>query len=464
MIRIIITLLLTIFSFTASLFSQEITGDWYGKLDIQGTALRINFHVNEKEGVYTTTMDSPDQGAMGIPTDKTTFLNNTITISLKKLGVTFNGALNMDEIKGIFSQSGMKLPLNLSRKKIEAIKPKARPQDPKEPFNYIAEEITFVNKSANNIKLSGTLTIPNGIKNPPVAVLISGSGPQNRNEELLNHRPFLVLADYLSSNGIAVLRFDDRGVAKSEGVFKDATSADFATDVEAAVAYLQTRTDINTKKIGLIGHSEGGFIAPMVAAKNKKIAFIVSLAGTGVDGAEVLRTQANKAMELEGTAQDHINFNDKMTKYIYGLLKKEKNNAVLKQKMTAYLKNARNEAPKSIAAVLTDDGITKQIKTITSPWMSYFIKTDPKQFLCKVKCPVLAINGEKDFQVLPELNLNGFKNSLKKSKDVTTLELKGLNHLFQTCKTGTFNEYAQIEETFSPKALKIIGDWINERF
>ena len=468
MIRLIITLMIALFAFVATIFAQDTTtnfvGNWHGQLDVQSTKLRITYHITETNGIYTTTMDSPDQKAFGIPTDKTTITNDSLFISMESMKISYKGSLKDNIITGSFTQGGMSFPLNLSQKELKKAAVKTRPQDPKKPYNYISEDVTFVNKAAKNIKLSGTLTIPKNVKKPAVVVLITGSGPQDRNEELLNHRPFLVLADYLTNNGIAVLRYDDRGVAKSEGTFKDATSADFATDVEAAVAYLQTRTDINTKKIGLIGHSEGGFIAPMVAAKNKKIAFIILLAGTGVDGAKVLQSQTKRAMELADTATDHINFNDKMTAAIYDLVKQENEQSVLKEKMTAYLKEIRIDAPKSIAESLTDVIIEQQVKTITTPWMHYFIKTNPAQFLNKVKCPVLAINGEKDFQVLPKLNLNGIKKALKKSKDVTTIELKGLNHLFQTCETGAFSEYAAIEETFSPKALKVVANWINKRF
>lgn len=468
MIRLITTLIITLFAFMTTVFAQEITGDWHGQLDIQGTKLRISFHISEKDKIHTSTMDSPDQGAFGIPTDKTIYLNDSLSISLKSIGVTYTGKLKADKIEGIFKQGGMSFPLVLSKKAIKEKKQKLRPQDPKEPYGYKSEEVFFTNSKANNIKLAGTLTLPKGIKNPPVAILISGSGPQNRNEEvkIFNHRPFLVVSDYLTKKGIAVLRYDDRGVAESEGTQKDATSADFATDVEAAYNYLLTRTDINIKKIGLIGHSEGGFIAPMVAAKNKNIAFIVLLAGTGADGGEVLRTQTKKAMEIAGLDKEHIAYNDKISAHIYNLIKTEKDTDLLKEKMDTYLTKIRKEAPKSIADALTDAGIKSQVNSVTSPWLSYFIKTDPDQFLSKTKCPVLAINGSKDFQVVPKLNLEGIEKSLRKAKnkDITIKELKDLNHLFQTCKTGASDEYAKIEETFAPKALQVIADWINKRF
>ncbi len=464
MIRLITTLIITLFAFISTIFAQEITGDWHGQLDVHGTKLRISFHVIKTNIAYASTMDSPDQGAFGIPTDKTTYKNNNLFITLKTIGVTFNGKLESDKIEGTFNQNGMDFPLTLSKEKIKKEAPKSRPQDPKEPYKYKSEDVVFTNKKANNIQLAGTLTLPNEVKNPPVAILISGSGPQNRNEEFLNHRPFLVISDYLTKNGIAVLRYDDRGVAKSEGTQKNATSADFATDVEAAYNYLLTRKDVSSKKIGLIGHSEGGFIAPMVASKNKNIAFVILLAGTGVDGAEILRTQSKKALKFAKLDEEYINFNDTMSKHVFNLIKTETDQKNRKETIAAYLKKARKNAPKTMLKELTDENIKLQVTKITSPWMSYFIRTNPKQFLKKVTCPVLALNGSKDFQVVPKLNLNGIKTALQNNKDVTITELENLNHLFQNCKTGAVDEYAKLEETFSPKALKIMSDWINKRF
>lgn len=464
MIRIIITFLLSFFLFVTSIFAQDITGDWYGQIDVQGSKLRISFHVNEKDKTYATTMDSPDQMAFGIPTDETIVLNNNITISLKSMMIVFNGRLNKDIIKGTFSQGGMDFPLILSHKKITKEKKKPKFQEPTKPYPYKSEEITFVNKKANNITLSGTLTLPKNIKKPVVAILISGSGPQNRDEEILDHKPFLVLADHLTNNGIAVLRYDDRGVAKSEGTQNNATSADFATDVEAAITYLQTRKDIDTSKIGLIGHSEGGLIAPMVAANNNNVAFIVLLAGPGVNGAEVLKTQTKKAFELAGLTKKHIDFNNKVSEEIYNMVKIENDNNKLQINIIDYLNEVKKVAPDSYAKELTDTAIKIQAKTISSPWMTYFIKTNPKEFLNQVNCPVLAINGSKDIQVIADLNLSGINSALKHNDDVTVKKLEGLNHLFQTCETGAVNEYAKIKETFSPKALQIISNWINKRF
>ncbi len=346
---------------------------------------------------------------------------------------------------------------------------KPRLQDPKTPLGYLSENVYFTNAKANNIKLAGTLTLPKDKKKPAVAILISGSGPQNRNSEIVqfNHRPFLVLSDYLTNNGIAVLRYDDRGTAESEGNHSEATSADFATDVEAAIAYLKTRSDIDTSKIGLIGHSEGGLIAPMVAANNKDVSYVILLAGTGVNGATVLETQSRRAGELQGVSKEHLDENEKLTTIIYGTILKYEDKDTIKAEITKRLNAFKTNNPNSILApAITSQMINQQLSILDSKWLCYFIRAEPSDFLSKTTCPVLALNGSKDFQVLPKINLEGIGDGLEKAKnkDVTIKELEGLNHLFQTAETGSMQEYATIEETYSPVALKLISDWINERF
>ena len=454
---------IAIFSTVFCLSAQEITGSWKGVLKVQTQEIPIVFHVSKVDDVYSTTMDSPAQGAMGLPTDKTIFEGNVLEIVMSSLGVVYKGDFDGTLIKGIFTQRGMAFSLDLEKGKHEQ---KMKRQEPKEPYPYVSEEVYFENSKAGNIKLAATLTLPEGIMNPPVAILITGSGPQNRNEEILGHKPFLVLSDHLTRKGIAVLRYDDRGVAKSEGNFKTATTYDFADDVEAAFNYLKTRNDVvDTNKIGLIGHSEGGMIAPIVASTNKDISFCVLMAGPGITGKEILLTQTRKASELGGTADEDISINEKYSNKIYDICM-DYNGDVSKNEIITVFEDMRNSSSEAIKIQLTDEAIQQQIKALTSPWMLSFIQFDPQPYLSKVQCPVLAINGEKDSQVLSALNLEGIENGLQKAKnkDVTTLELKELNHLFQTSKTGSFSEYAGIEETISPIALNIISDWINKRF
>jgi pimeloyl-ACP methyl ester carboxylesterase len=442
--------------------AQDISGTWKGALKIQGTELPLAFNISESKGTYTTTMDSPNQGAFGVPISKTSFKDNVLTITESKIGMEYTATLTDGVLKGTFKQLGQTFPLDL--KKGEKEVKKAKPQEPKKPYPYTEEEVTFKNESAGDIKFSGTLTLPKDVSNPPVVILISGSGPQDRNEELLGHKPFLVLADHLTRKGIAVLRYDDRGTAKSEGDFSTATSFDFANDVEAAMKYLQTRTDVDTNKIGLVGHSEGGLIAPIVAARNSKVAFCVLLAGPGVDGIEVLLTQGKRAAELENYPAEDIATSQKASRKIYKICANYKGEESKKEIRAIFDDLKANITSARGKAELTETAIKQQIQTFTAPWMRTFLGYDPQTSLVKVNCPVLAVNGEKDFQVLPKLNLDGIKKGLQHNKDVTIKEFKDLNHLFQTSETGAFSEYASIEETFAPVALNFISDWINARF
>ncbi len=460
----------TLFLFTSILasiitYGQDITGQWNGALKVQGMQLRLVFNVSKTETGYISTMDSPDQGAKGIPVSTTTFENPKIKFEVAVARIEYSGELKDNEIVGTFKQAGQEFPMNLSRKVIEKVEPK-RPQEPKEPFPYYTENVTFQNPKAN-ISLAGTLSLPKKEGVFPVVVLITGSGPQNRNEELLGHKPFLVISDYLTKNGIAVLRFDDRGVGESKGDFETATSADFATDVESAIAYLKTRKEINPKKIGLMGHSEGGIISPMVAAKSKDVSFIVLLAGTGIPGDKLLLLQQELIAKASGVSEAEIAKTSSINSKVFEAVKQSTDNQKLKTDLTTLI----NENEKDMKAdeipngMSKDDYIAMQVKMVSSPWMEYFIKYDPAPTLQKVKCPVLAVNGGKDLQVPPKENLSAIENALKKGGNtrVTVREFPNLNHLFQECKTGAPSEYAEIEQTFSPLALNQITKWIQNQ-
>ena len=440
---------------------QNITGQWNGILKVQGTQLRVVFNINKAESGYTSTMDSPDQGAKGIPVTSTNFENSTLKLTVSNLGVEYQGTLESDNvIVGNFKQAGMSFPLNLSKGTIETEK-LVRPQEPKKPYPYYDEEVTFENAKAG-IKLAGTLTLPKKEGLFPVVILISGSGPQNRNEELMGHKPFLVLSDFLTRNGIAVLRFDDRGTAASTGDFKTATSADFASDVEAGVAYLQTRKEIDKKKIGLMGHSEGGIIAPMVASNSKDISFIVLLAGTGIPGDRLLLLQEELIFKASGMSDNKLQIIKRINSLVFELVKKSNSVDQLTADLTKLLNQEVRNYPDRPGNISEDDFVKAQVNEVVNPWMVNFIKFDPAIALTKVKCPVLAINGEKDLQVPPKENLEAIKSALSKGGNtkVTIIELPGLNHLFQECKTGLPAEYSTIEQTFSPTALDEILKWI----
>ena len=457
-----ISVLIAIFLTSLSIAAQDISGQWYGQLKIQGVQLRLVFNITQNENGLTVTMDSPDQGARGIPATAN-FDNPVLKIAIASAKIAYEGTLGKDNIiTGTFKQGALSFPLNLSKEKIEKEK-LLRPQEPKKPYSYHSENITFTNKKAG-VTLAGTLTFPQNEGVYPAVILISGSGPQNRDEELMGHKPFLVLSDYLTSNGFAVLRYDDRGTAWSTGDFKAATSADFAADVEAAIDYLKTRKEINIKHIGLIGHSEGGLIAPMVASKSKDVAFIVLLAGTGIPGDQLLLLQQKLIGKASGISNADLQKNEASNRNVFDIVKKSNSTEKLNADLTKYIGQALKENP-SVAkpAGMSDDVFVQlQVNQITTPWMQYFIKYDPSPALEKVKCPVMALNGEKDLQVPPKENLGAIKTALTKggNKKATIIELPNLNHLFQECKTGSPTQYANIEQTISPTALVEIVNWL----
>ena len=458
-----LTLVILTSLFSLTIYGQDITGQWNGALKIQGTQMRLVFNVTQSDNGLSSTMDSPDQGAKGILTTTTSFENSILKITIANAKIEYEGTLGQDNIiVGTFKQGGQSFPMNLSKEKIEKEK-LVRPQEPIKPFPYYSEDITFENKKVG-INLAGTLTLPNKEGVFPVVILISGSGPQNRDEELLGHKPFLVLSDFLTKNGIAVLRYDDRGIAMSKGDFKTATSADFATDVESAIAYLKTRKEINKNKIGLIGHSEGGLIAPMVANNSKDVAFIILLAGTGIQGDSLLLLQKKLIEEASRINKEDIQKGQSLNRKVFDIVNKSSSLEQLNSDLTIYFKQILKDNPNTQkpAEMSDDDFVNLQVKQIATPWRQYFIKYNPATALEKVKCPVLAINGEKDLQVPPKENLEAINKALTKggNKRVTTKELPNLNHLFQECKTGLPDEYATIEQTFSPIALTEILKWL----
>jgi pimeloyl-ACP methyl ester carboxylesterase len=378
------------------------------------------------------------------------FADNTLKWEMSQLRASYEGKLNAagNEITGTFTQ-GMGLPLTLKRLDAAAAAGPNRPQEPKPPFPYKAEEVTFPSK-ASGVTLAGTLTVPPGEGPHPAVILISGSGPQNRDEALMGHKPFWVLADHLSRRGIAVLRYDDRGTAHSTGNFAAATSADFALDAEGALDFLKTRPGIESRKIGFAGHSEGGIIAPMVAARRADVAFVVLLAGTAVPGADVILEQGQAMARAAGASEEQLKTARQKQLEFYRILNATPDPAERDKRLRELLAGAPNAEA--------------QIRSVSSPWFRYFLTYDPAPTLAKVKCPLLALNGEKDLQVLPDQNLPVLKAAIEKAanKDVTILRLPGLNHLFQAAKTGAVTEYAQIEETMNPAALDAVSSWLRK--
>lgn len=450
------------------LSAQSIAGDWHGTLDIGGMKLRLVFHIQETDGGLSATMDSPDQGASGIPVQSVKWEEEKLTIGMPNLALTYTATLeeNGNTLSGTFQQGTVSVPLNMGREAQE--KPTYnRPQEPQKPYPYQEEEVSYPNEQADGVTLAGTLTLPEGDGPFPAVILISGSGPQDRNEELLNHKPFLVIADHFTRNGIAVLRFDDRGVGQSTGDFGAATSADFATDVQAGIDYLKGRQEIMSKKIGLVGHSEGGLIGPMVAADNPDVAFLVMMAGPGVSGEEILLLQQALLARAEGSSEKEIATTRKVSKKMFSELRKSKDIEKTKKELVEYVKEEMHKLPQEDQAKLGDPDklAEQQVGMLSSPWFRYFLTYDPAKTLQKVDCPVLAINGSKDLQVDAEQNIPAIAANLKKggNKNVTTKVLPGLNHLFQHSETGKSSEYGQLEETFAPEALELMTEWIKKQ-
>lgn len=445
---------------------QKIKGDWQGVLDVGAAKLRLVLHFTaEADNTLRGTMDSPDQNAAGLSIDTVLLAGQTLKFVMKGIGASYEGAVNTEasEITGKFTQGGVTFPLNFKRGTAAALAPPKRPQTPNKPYPYDQEDITFENKAAN-LTLAGTLTLPRTKAPFPAVVLITGSGPQDRNESLLGHQPFLVLADHLTRQGIAVLRFDDRGVAKSKGNFSAATSEDFATDVLAGIEYLKTRREINAKGIGLIGHSEGGLIAPMVAVKSLDVAFLVLLAGPGVTGEEILYEQSRLMIRAEGGTEADAARNRKLQEKLFAVVKAETDPAAAEKKLREVAAASvadMSEAQKK-AADANPGAVLAQVKSLNTPWFRFFLTYDPRPALRQLKIPVLALNGELDLQVPPQQSLPEIAKALKAAgnKKAQSVALPKLNHLFQTAKTGGFSEYAKIEETISPLALTQISDWI----
>lgn len=443
---------------------------WSGAVELPG-GMKLEFSVALRTDEGTITI--PAQGVKDLPLSDVKTSASELRFSIKAAGAVWEMKVSDDgqTATGVLKQGGeFKTTLRRLAPGESASKTLKRPQEPVPPLPYVAEDVTFESKPGV-VTLSGTLTKPKGDGPFACVVLVSGSGPQDRDENLLGHKPFLVLADHLTRQGIAVLRYDDRGVAKSTGDFSSATSDDFADDAESAVEFLRTRRDVDPNKIGIVGHSEGGLIAPIVAARSKHVAFIVLLAGTGMSGAELLPIQGKLISIAAGvdaaTAESQAAESAKILRMVVAGSTRDEVRSAIHAAATRQLKAAPDTKS------LGDDEIdakaneiaTSQVRELFGPWFKRFLVMDPRENLKKVTCPVLAICGELDLQVPPKDNLPLIEKALKEAgnTDITIQELPGLNHLFQTTKTGSPSEYSQIEETFAPAALETVSRWIRSR-
>ena len=425
-LRTFTSIVLTMLAFTAN--AQE--GAWNGELDVMGSKLPLVFNFSPNG----CTMDSPSQNAKGIPAEKTVTDDGTIKVTVGMIGATFEGKMADGEIKGTFTQNGYPLPLTLKAGKL-AVK---RSQTPVPPFPYKEESVSFTNAGYT---FNGTLTLPeNYTKDTPVVLMVTGSGQQNRDEELFEHKPFAVIADALARQGIASLRYDDRGWGDASVKFMNFTTDDFRQDAAAALPLLRKRFN----KVGILGHSEGGTIAMMLAAEGK-VDFIVSLAGMAISGKETFVMQNRQAMSSIGLPKDIV---DSYCATISNIL-----NEIANGKETSEI--TIDGVPDNLKPILK-----KSLEQANSPYIRHFITVDASKQLSKIKCPVLALNGTKDTQVDCAANTTLLEKGLINSKH-TIKKIEGVNHMFQHCTTGNVVEYQQIEETIASEVLEIIYSWIN---
>ena len=434
---------------------EAVVGSWAGTLEVSG-GLRIVFHVDEGEDGLTATMDSPDQGATGIPVSDVTVAGDSVTLSVDRIGGTYAGVLveSGTQVEGQWTQGGWSFPLTLTPADETDTAPPPRPQHPEPPYPYVADSVTVRNASAG-LALTGTLTRPEGDGPHPAVVLVSGSGPQDRNSEVFKHKLFHVLADHLTRQGLAVLRYDERGVGDSEGTFDGATSEDFAGDVAAAVRFLKNRPGIDPDAVGLLGMSEGGLVAPMVHTRFEAVDFLVLMAGPGVPGHEILVEQGIAMASAQGASPSAVDSLRTMQRQIMSAVRTAPDSAEMADQVRTILKKRGLPAAQA----------QSQIEQVTSPWFRFFVQHDPAPALRQVDVPVLALYGSKDLQVPPAQNVEPMREALRPSpsNDVTVRVLDGLNHLFQPADTGLPTEYAQIETTMAPKALRAVSSWIWEQ-
>lgn len=464
-VLMLVLLLASVFVVSGQLRLSDIEGTWNGTLRESGMNLRMvfNFKMTEADTIKAT-LDSPDQNAMGIPLGRVTIEGDSLFVEAPMIRGQYSGLVSGDSlITGTWMQLGKNYTINLRRGTVAPVTFN-RPQEPKPPYPYLEEEVTFRN-TAEGFDLAGTLTLPEGNGPFPAVVLITGSGQQDRDETIFHHKPFKVIADHLTRNGIAVMRYDDRAVGKSKGSLTGATSLSFAGDAEAAVEYLAGRPEIDPKKIGLAGHSEGGLIAPIVASRKKTIAFVISLAGPGVTGHDALIQQNIDFFRVSGMPEEALEKQLHMLRNLFSFVTEgEDQRSTAKQAMEWYNRELDAKGVTAEERRTEMSQFAQALAQTNNAWMKYFLSTDPAQFWSRVKCPVLALNGDRDIQVNHAQNLPAIKAALKKggNRKVKTVVLPGHNHLFQRAETGAITEYETIEETFSPEALSLMASWIRK--
>jgi pimeloyl-ACP methyl ester carboxylesterase len=459
-------LLIFVMACSPSIFAQDWSGRWEGKVNV-GVEIRLVFKIAKAGNGYTATFDSPDQSTLDIPCDTVMTSGDSIHIPMRAIGAEYKGHKKNDSLITGSLVQGMSIALDLRKKTADVAK---RPQTPKPPFPYRSENVLYYNAD-RSMQFGGTLTIPNGKGPFPTVILVTGSGSQDRNSTVLEHPLFHVLADHLSRNGVAVLRYDDRGVGETTGDLNLATTADFADDAEAGIAFLLQKSWVDPKRIGIIGHSEGGIIAPMIANRRNDIAFVVLLAAPTVPIIDLMAMQNEAIARSAGLSEEALKEIPGLFTEITGIIRSAPtDSAALTRSVTFIEEWAQVKTPKVLSEMNLASplqrleyarGMTGQLRL---PWFRWFVGYDPTPALLKMRGKVLALNGAKDIQVISSQNLPALREALKKSKvdQFDIHELPQLNHLFQTCVTCTLKEYGELEETFSPVALQIISDWIKK--
>ena len=444
---------------------EQLVGSWLGTLDVSSMSLRLVFNISlTDEDSLKASLYSPDQGERRIPMGQVSLKGDSLKIEAPMIQGSYVGKFTSStSIQGEWSQPGGTFDLNMEKQAGAFVL--NRPQEPKPPFPYKVEEINF-NQIAQGFTLAGTLTLPEGQGPFPAVVMVTGSGSQNRNEEIFGHKPFWVIADHLTRSGIAVLRYDDRGVAASGGMATGSTTADLALDARSAMEYLLTRSEIDKSGLGIIGHSEGGMIAFMLASEYDDISFVVSLAGPGVDGKTILLEQSEYISRLSGVSESIVEDNRIVMDKVYDLMIVNDTHKTWGEEVikftSSYYSNKKEGLYSEEDIEQAKRNLLASIPESSYAWMRYFVMYDPTSDFASIDCPVLALNGAKDCQVLAEKNINAIKKGFQASgnKQLTSMILPGLNHLFQNCKTGLSTEYNMIEETFDQNTLKLISSWI----
>ena len=462
--------------------AQNIAGTWQGTLNVQGNQIPLVFHIKkDSTDKWIAAFDSPGQHAFNLPCSEVIIKYDSIILMMAVINGKYAGQLNTDksQITGTWFQGAGSLPLTVKKTSDTAtVKEQKRPQTPRPPFPYHSEDVVYANAD-HSIQFGGTLTYPktDSLKNSgeidlyPAVILITGSGQQDRDETIFGHKPFAVIADYLTRQGFVVLRVDDRGFGKTTGIFSEATSMDFAKDVEAGLDFLEKQPMVNKNKIGLIGHSEGGLIAPIVADERSEIKFIILLAGPGIPIIDLMQQQMEAISKSNGETSAKARANGQLMRIVWDEAAKNEDSATTIQHIRMKIKGwsktldtATFAKFKSQDTTIINRQIIEAMKALNGKWYKYFISFNPQPYLEKLDCKVLALNGSKDVQVIAVTNLQGIQQSLQKSKspNYDIKEIPGLNHLFQTCTTCNPAEYNSLEESFSPVALEMMGSWLKK--